>query len=49
MNNEEAIKLLDDWIKIPDDLGDEFWEEFMRELNEERFFQYEQKKHPCTM
>lgn len=34
--NRAAIKLLDEWMSKPDDLGEEFWREFEKELQEFR-------------
>jgi hypothetical protein len=30
--NRAAIKLLDEWMSTPDDMGEEFWIEFEKEL-----------------
>ena len=34
--NRAAIKLLDEWMSKPDDLGEEFWREYEKELKEFR-------------
>ncbi len=34
--NRAAIKLIRDWMSKPDDLGEEFWQEFVKELQEFR-------------
>jgi len=36
-NNLRAIRLLDEWFAEPDDLGEEFWKEFDKELEANRF------------
>lgn len=36
-NNLKAIRLLDEWFAEPDDLGEEFWKEFDKELEANRF------------
>ena len=35
--NLEAIKFLDQWMAEPDDLGEEFWNEFCEDLEKNRF------------
>lgn len=35
--NRQLIALLDDWLAEEDDLGDEWWNDFERELNADRF------------
>jgi len=35
--NMEAIRLLEQWFAEPDDLGEDFWAEFDRELEANRF------------
>ena len=35
--NLEAIKLLEEWFAEPDDLGEDFWKEFDKELKANRF------------
>lgn len=35
--NLKAIKFLEEWFAEPDDLGEEFWEEFRKELKANRF------------
>jgi hypothetical protein len=35
--NREALRLLQEWMAIPDDKGDEWWDEFERFLEEHRF------------
>ena len=35
--NLELITFLDEWFSDPDDLGEEFWENFTRDLKENRF------------
>lgn len=35
--NLKAIQLLDEWFDEPDDLGEEFWEEYERELEANPF------------
>jgi hypothetical protein len=35
--NREALRLLKEWTAIPDDKGDEWWDEFERLLEEHRF------------
>ena len=34
--NRAAIKLLDEWMSIPDDMGKEWWDEFEKELEANR-------------
>ena len=34
--NRAAIKLLDEWMSKPDDMGEEFWREYEKELKEFR-------------
>jgi hypothetical protein len=34
--NRAAIKLLDEWMSKPDDMGEEFWCEYEKELKEFR-------------
>ncbi len=34
--NRAAIKLLDEWMSKPDDLGEEFWREYEKELKDFR-------------
>lgn len=36
-NNTEAIQLIDEYFAEPDDLGEEFWEEYERELEKNPF------------
>ena len=36
-NNLRAISLLEEWFAEPDDLGEDFWEEFDKELEANRF------------
>ena len=36
-NNLKAIKLLEEWFAEPDDLGEDFWKEFDKELEANRF------------
>lgn len=36
-NNLRAIKFLDEWFAEPDDLGEQFWQEFDKELDSNRF------------
>jgi hypothetical protein len=36
-NNLKAIKFLEEWFAKPDDLGENFWKEFDRELEANRF------------
>lgn len=36
-NNLKAIEFLEEWFAEPDDLGEQFWEEFRRELKANRF------------
>ncbi len=33
--NRQAIELLDEWFSEPDDLGEEFWEEYEQEIRRE--------------
>ena len=33
-NNEKAIQLLDEWFNEPDDMGEDFWDEYERELKQ---------------
>jgi hypothetical protein len=35
--NRQALALLQSWMAEPDDLGDEWWDEFERELKRYRF------------
>lgn len=35
--NLQTIKFLDEWFAQPDDLGDEVWDEFEKELKANRF------------
>ena len=35
--NQQALALLDGWMSEPDDMSEEWWEEFERELGENRF------------
>lgn len=35
--NQRAIKLLEEWYATPDDLGDEWWDEFEQDLKRNRF------------
>ena len=35
--NRAAIKLLDEWMSQPDDMGEEWWNEYMKQLKENRF------------
>ena len=35
--NRAAIKLLDEWMSKPDDMGEEWWAEFEKDLRENRF------------
>lgn len=35
--NQRAIKLLDDWMSTPDDMGAEWWTEFEADLKANRF------------
>jgi len=35
--NLAAIKFLDEWFSKPDDLGEDFWREFKKELEANRF------------
>ena len=35
--NLEAIKLLDEWFAEPDDLGDAFWKEYEKQLQDNKF------------
>ncbi len=35
--NRQAIKLLQDWLNEPDDLGTAWWADFERELSSHRF------------
>lgn len=34
--NRQALRLLDEWLSEPDDLGDEWWDAFERELRDHR-------------
>lgn len=34
--NQELLRLLKDWMSAPDDLGEEWWEEFDRDLARNR-------------
>lgn len=34
--NRAAIKLLDEWMSKPDDMGEEWWSEYMKQLDESR-------------
>lgn len=36
-NNLRAIEFLEEWFAEPDDLGEQFWEEFRKELKANRF------------
>lgn len=36
-NNLKAIEFLEEWFAEPDDLGEQFWEEFRKELKANRF------------
>jgi len=36
-NNLKAIEFLEAWFAEPDDLGDDFWQEFDKELEANRF------------
>ncbi len=36
-DNQEAIQLLDDWFDEVDDLGEDFWMEYERELRDNPF------------
>lgn len=36
-NNLKAIEFLEEWFAVPDDLGEQFWKEFRRELKANRF------------
>jgi hypothetical protein len=36
-NNLRAIEFLEEWFSEPDDLGEQFWEEFRKELKANRF------------
>ena len=36
-NNLKAIEFLEEWFAEPDDLGEEFWKEFDKELEANRF------------
>lgn len=35
--NQEILELLDEWSREPDDLGDEWWEQFDEDLKTHRF------------
>ena len=35
--NVEAIRILNEWMAEPDDMGEEFWQEFCDELENNRF------------
>ena len=35
--NLEAIRILNQWFAEPDDLGEEFWDEFCEDLEKNRF------------
>ena len=35
--NQRALALLEEWMSEPDDMSEEWWEEFERELREHRF------------
>jgi hypothetical protein len=35
--NLKLIKFLDQWMTEPDDLGEEFWEEFCKDIEKNRF------------
>ncbi len=30
--NKDAIAILDEWFSEPDDMGEEFWDEYERDL-----------------
>ena len=36
-NNQAAIKALDEWMATPDDMGEEWWNEFEAFLKANRF------------
>lgn len=36
-NNLKAIEFLEEWFAEPDDMGDEFWDDFEKELESNRF------------
>lgn len=36
-NNLKAIEFLEEWFAEPDDLGEQFWQEFDKELESNRF------------
>ncbi len=36
-DNTKAIQLLDEWFDEPDEMGEEFWEEYEKDLEENRF------------
>lgn len=35
--NRRAIKILNKWMAEPDDKGEEFWDEFCKDLEKNRF------------
>ena len=35
--NQQALALLEEWMSEPDDMSEEWWEEFERELGGHRF------------
>lgn len=37
LKNQSAIRFLDEWLAEPDDLGEEFWNSFRKELNQKPF------------
>ena len=37
LKNQSAIRFLDEWLAEPDDLGEEFWNSFREELNQNPF------------